>query len=79
MFPTVTVDKDPYEAAREAHALVLLTEWDEFLHYDYARMYDTMLRPAFVFDGRNILSRPELEKIGFLTFAVGSRSDFATK
>eukprot|EP01087_Luapelamoeba_hula_P010722 TRINITY_DN284_c0_g1_i1.p1 TRINITY_DN284_c0_g1~~TRINITY_DN284_c0_g1_i1.p1 ORF type:complete len:464 (+),score=86.38 TRINITY_DN284_c0_g1_i1:102-1493(+) len=75
MFPTVKIATDPYAAAADAHALVLCTEWDEFIHYDYNKMYDSMMRPAFVFDGRNILSRAKLNEIGFLTFAVGSRSE----
>jgi len=76
MFPSVKIATDPYVAAQEAHALVLLTEWDEFKTYDYHKLYASMMRPAFVFDGRNILNRDALNKIGFLTFAVGSRSEW---
>lgn len=63
---------DPYEAISGAHAIAVLTEWDEFVNYDWSRIYDSMLKPAFVFDGRNILDKEMLEKIGFVYKAVGS-------
>jgi len=73
-FPNAVPETDPFEAAKGAHALVLLTEWDEFLGYDYQKFFDVMLRPAFIFDGRNILNHAALKKIGFEVFAVGKRS-----
>ena len=57
----VTFETDPYKAAEGAHAIVIYTEWDEFKEYDYKRMYDSMLRPAFIFDGRRLLKKAELE------------------
>jgi UDPglucose 6-dehydrogenase len=51
-----------YEACKEAHAIAVLTEWDEFVQYDWQRIYDS-IKPAFVFDGRNILNGPALEKM----------------
>ena len=47
----VTIFKDPYEACKGSHALCILTEWDEFKDYDYERIYDSMMKPAFCFDG----------------------------
>lgn len=47
---------DPYAAAEGAHAVVVLTEWDEFTAYDWKRIYAGMMKPAFVFDGRHILN-----------------------
>jgi UDPglucose 6-dehydrogenase len=73
-FPKAITDTDPYEAARGAHAVIVLTEWDEFKDFDYKRIHDNMLRPAFLFDGRNILDHETLTKLGFLVFAVGERS-----
>jgi UDPglucose 6-dehydrogenase len=64
--------EDPYQACDKAHAVAILTEWDEFITYDWQRIYDSMQKPAFVFDGRNILNRTELEKIGFVYQAIGS-------
>lgn len=62
---------DPYEACDGAHALVVLTEWDEFKDYDYERIYKSMAKPAFVFDGRNILDAIKLRKIGFEVHSIG--------
>ena len=59
------------EAAKDAHAIAILTEWDEFRSADYAAIYETMQRPAFVFDGRNMVDDEALEKIGFEVHRVG--------
>merc|ERR1712241_192792 len=63
--------KSAKEAAEGAHALVVLTEWDEFKHYPYAEFYKSMLKPAFLFDGRGILNHKLLEDIGFEVHAIG--------
>lgn len=68
----VQVLQDPYEACKDAHAIAVLTEWDEFKTYDWQKIYDGMLKPAFVFDGRNLLNRSELEAIGFTYYAIGN-------
>lgn len=65
------VENDPYKAVENAHAVAVLTEWDEFKTYDWKRIYDSMLKPAFVFDGRNILDKKELEEIGFVYQGIG--------
>jgi len=67
----VTVHTDPYKALEEAHAIAVLTEWDEFKTYDWQKIYDNMLKPAFVFDGRNIIEKDTLEKIGFSLYTIG--------
>jgi len=67
----VQVVSDPYDVCKNAHAIAVLTEWDEFKTYDWQKIYDTMLKPAFVFDGRNILDRNKLEKIGFIYQGIG--------
>merc|ERR1719410_2710304 len=59
------------EAVDGAHALVVLTEWDEFKRYDYRELYATMMKPAFLFDGRSILNHSELEDIGFEVHSIG--------
>ncbi len=63
---------NPYEACKDAHAIAVLTEWDEFVHYDWQEIYDGMQKPAFVFDGRNILNKTALETIGFVYQGIGS-------
>jgi UDPglucose 6-dehydrogenase len=69
---TVRFEPDPYRAAEGAHALAVLTEWDAFRALDYERIYAAMAKPAFVFDGRNLLDRESLHRIGFNVCAVGS-------
>ena len=67
----VTVVGDAYSAASEAHAIAVLTEWDEFKSMDSLRIFDGMRQPAFIFDGRNILDREKLVKIGFEVHSIG--------
>lgn len=67
----ITVVSDPYEASVRAHAIAILTEWDEFKSYDYERIFEQMLKPAFVFDGRNLLDLNYLSAIGFVTNSIG--------
>jgi UDPglucose 6-dehydrogenase len=62
----------PYEACKDAHAIAVLTEWDEFTDYDWQSIYDSMQKPAFIFDGRNVLDGPALRTIGFVYQAIGS-------
>jgi UDPglucose 6-dehydrogenase len=64
--------QNPYEACKDAHAIAILTEWDEFKEYDWKKIYDNMLKPAFVFDGRNLLDSKKLIEIGFQYQAIGT-------
>lgn len=68
----VTVLEDPYEACKDAHAIAILTEWDEFKAYDWEKIYDNMQKPAFVFDGRNVLDAKKMVSLGFVYSAIGS-------
>lgn len=61
-----------YEACQNAHAIAILTEWDEFRSYDWQKIYDSMQKPAFVFDGRNILNPDEMKAIGFVYLGIGA-------
>jgi UDPglucose 6-dehydrogenase len=67
----VTFEPDPYAAARDAHAIAVATEWPQFAELDYAAIYETMVHPAFIFDGRNILDHKRLFEIGYNVYAVG--------
>jgi UDPglucose 6-dehydrogenase len=69
--PRLVVASSAEEAADGAHALAVLTEWDEFRSLDFARIHAGMHKPAFVFDGRNILPRAAMEELGFRVFAIG--------
>ncbi|MDN3690771.1 UDP-glucose 6-dehydrogenase [Cyclobacterium jeungdonense] len=66
------VGTDPYKICEGAHAVAVLTEWDEFKSYDWQRIYDSMLKPAHVFDGRNLLDKEALKAIGFQVHAIGT-------
>ena len=61
----------PYEAATGAHAIAILTDWPEFAELDYQKIYDAMEKPAFIFDGRNIVDRKKLFEIGFNVYTIG--------
>ena len=52
-------------------ALVILTEWDEFLDLDYSSIYQSMIKPAHLFDGRNLLDLQKLKEIGFKVSGIG--------
>ncbi|CAJ0571945.1 unnamed protein product, partial [Mesorhabditis spiculigera] len=73
----VKVHSSAYEACKGAHAIVILTEWDEFKTLDYKRIYTTMEHPSAVFDGRLILDKKMLRDLGFRVFAIGSAPDQA--
>ena len=68
----VTVVNSPYEACESAHAIAVLTEWDEFKELDWQRLYDQMLKPAFLFDGRRLLEPKTKKAIGFEFYAIGN-------
>jgi UDPglucose 6-dehydrogenase len=67
----VVFEPDPYVAAQDAHAIAVLTEWSHFIELDYEAIFQSMVKPAFVFDGRNILDHKRLHAIGFNVYAVG--------
>lgn len=71
--PLVHIASSAEEACAGAHALAILTEWDEFKTLDFETIYAGMLKPAFLFDGRNILDLAALREIGFDCHAVGKR------
>jgi len=71
----ITIATDPYEAVKGAHAIAIMTEWDEFKNYDYERMFASMNKPAFFFDGRNIADHAKLQAIGFDVYAIGKPYD----
>ncbi|NWI13687.1 UGDH dehydrogenase, partial [Crypturellus soui] len=71
----VSIASDPYEACDNAHAIVICTEWDIFKELDYERIYQAMLKPAFIFDGRRILDslHGRLQQLGFQVETIGKR------
>lgn len=67
----VEFEEDPYKAAEGAHAVVVCTEWKCFAELDWKRIYKSMEKPAFIYDGRNILDAASLRQIGFDVVNVG--------
>jgi UDPglucose 6-dehydrogenase len=70
----VEFEPDPYRAAADAQALAVITEWETFKKLDYEKIFAAMRKPAFVFDGRNILDHRRLFEIGFNVFPLGKPS-----
>jgi len=69
--PNLVVATNALDACHGAHGIALLTEWDEFRDLDFRKIYEGMLKPAFLFEGRNILPHEQLKEIGFRLFAIG--------
>ena len=67
----VVFEPDPYAAAEDAHAIAVLTEWPQFAELDYQAIHESMVKPAFIFDGRNILDHEKLHGMGFNVYAIG--------
>ncbi|MCJ7812197.1 nucleotide sugar dehydrogenase, partial [bacterium] len=62
---------DPYKAAFNAHAIAIITEWDDYKTLDYKTIFQHMEKPAFIFDGRNILDHQRLFEMGFNVYPLG--------
>jgi UDPglucose 6-dehydrogenase len=73
LFPDLTYSADPYEAAKGAEALLILTEWPEYRTLDWKRIRDVMMRPL-VLDGRNLLEPAKMSELGFEYYSFGRPS-----
>ena len=67
----LTCVEDPYEACKDSHAIAIITEWDEFKSFDWESIYKSVVKPAKVFDGRNILDGEQLKDLGFDVYSIG--------
>jgi UDPglucose 6-dehydrogenase len=70
--PSITYCDNNYDALRDADALAIMTEWNEFRRPDYERMHSLMRAPV-IFDGRNIFSPEKMHSRGFTYYGVGRR------
>lgn len=68
----ITYESDVYQAVKNTHAIVIVTEWPEYKTLDYNKIFNSMQKPAFIFDGRNIVNRQKCYEIGFNVFSVGT-------
>ncbi|KAL8161451.1 hypothetical protein V2J09_012940 [Rumex salicifolius] len=66
----ITCVGDAYTATKDSHGICILTEWDEFKTLDFQKIFDNMQKPAFVFDGRNVVDAEKLRKIGFIVYSI---------
>jgi UDPglucose 6-dehydrogenase len=75
----VSYVKDPYKAVKGCQAIAVITEWDLYRNLDYDEIFRQMIKPAFIFDGRNILDQKRCFEIGFNVYPVGKpgRTHFA--
>lgn len=67
----VNISYSALAACENAEAVVIATEWKEFLGIDWEAVYASMSKPAFVFDGRLLVDAEKLRKIGFRVTAIG--------
>ena len=72
-YENVNFCNDPYEALKGVHAVVVATDWKCFRDLDFKKIYDNMEKPAFIFDGRNLLDAKALFKIGFNVYGIGKK------
>ncbi len=67
----VKVYNNPYDSVLNSNIISVCTEWEEFIHYDWKKIYTIMKAPKWLFDGRNLLNKVYLDSIGFKTFFIG--------
>lgn len=69
--PNINLCSNSMETFQYANAVIILTEWDEFKEINFEQVYKVMKKPAWIFDGRNILDHQKLRTIGFHVKAIG--------
>ena len=67
----ISYEEDPYKAAWGCHAIAVLTEWEQYKSLDFHNIFREMVKPAFIFDGRNILDHRRCFDIGFNVYPIG--------
>jgi UDPglucose 6-dehydrogenase len=67
----VTIKNSALDACKNAEAIVIATEWNEFKQIDWQEVYSNMNKPAFVFDGRLLVDADKLRQIGFKVVTIG--------
>jgi UDPglucose 6-dehydrogenase len=69
--PRIEICSDAYQALKGAHGMLVLTEWNEFRDLDFAKIFNDMHKPAWIFDGRNVLDMAKLRSLGFYVYSIG--------
>jgi len=70
---SIEIANNAEDAVRDAHAMIVCTDWDEFNELNFERMFDLMKKPAYIFDGRKMLDHEKLQQIGFNVVTIGKR------
>ena len=69
----VNIIEDPFSNLDEYNVIAILTEWDDFINFDWSMIYNKIKKPSHIFDGRNILDISKIESIGFKYSALGRK------
>jgi len=69
----INFTENPLLNISEYNIIAIMTEWDEFIKYDWKAIYNKIKMPAFIFDGRNILDINEIKDIGFNYIGLGRK------
>ena len=67
----IDFEEDVYKAVNQADAIALLTDWNIYKDLDFEKIYSSMQKPAFIFDGRNVLDHEKLFDLGFEVYSIG--------
>ena len=70
---SINLIDNPIKNIKKYNLIAIATEWDEFIDYDWKDVFNKLKKPAFIFDGRNILNKVEIQKIGFNYFGLGRK------
>ena len=68
---TFGIYSDPYEAVKDTHAVLIMTEWDIFNELDWEKIYSKMKKPCWIFDGRNLINKELIKNLNFKLFRIG--------
>jgi UDPglucose 6-dehydrogenase len=70
--PKILYNQKPYEAVKDANAMLIVTEWDEFKTLDLGKVKDMMTNPIII-DGRNLFDPGYMKKLGFEYYSMGRK------
>tara|TARA_B100002051_G_scaffold276372_1_gene324160 strand:- start:885 stop:2267 length:1383 start_codon:yes stop_codon:yes gene_type:complete len=70
----INYSENHYDVFEDSNVIAILTEWDEFVNYDWKTIYSKGFKKKYIFDGRNILDPIKLKEIGFIVDSIGKRA-----
>ena len=75
LFNKLVVNMASSQIIKNADAIILLTDWDEFKSLDWSTIFNMMRKPAWIFDSRICLEKEFLRNIGFKLWTLGNKLD----